>query len=203
MVLRSPLASKQMRCKGMTQGMWGRRGRQAERRAQLFDTLLDKARRQNPAARTAKHRFVGIDREGTLVQIAGDGGADRRDQRHQPHLSALAGDTDRLAIEIGAAQRQCFGDSKARAVAQRQNRRIAGGDPGRFFHLAGQVERLTRLHRRQGFWQGFGQFRPTNDAQRLRFDQAPRARETKRNCALPTIAGRACGRQHRRGAAPP
>ena len=53
-----PAFSKQMRRKGMPQRMWGRRGRQPQRRALLLHAQLDDSGRQNPTLLAAEQRVI-------------------------------------------------------------------------------------------------------------------------------------------------
>src|SRR6185437_5993953 len=98
-------AAQQVGREAVAERVRGRRGRQAERAAQLRDPQLDEARRQLAPLGAAEHLLARRQREGAELEIILDRGANRSDERHEARLVALAGYAEGGTVEIGAAER--------------------------------------------------------------------------------------------------
>lgn len=96
--------------------------------------------------------MIGADRAVSLDRLDDDG-----QQRHQPCLVALAGDTQRRRAGADIVWRhvQRLGDAQAAAIEQGQHSRIARGDPGFIMHLRLVADDGDGLGVRQRFRQRF------------------------------------------------
>ena len=85
-------------------------------------------------------------------EIGCDALAHDAEHRHHALLVALAGDHHGVTDwRLAAVQRQRLADAQAATVKQRQQRRVALGDPGLAAEHAGALEGLARFRRRQRF----------------------------------------------------
>ena len=139
-------SGQQVRRKGMPEGVRCRGFRQVQPAPCQPHGALGDTGLQAFAPGAEKQRLVRAAAIGATGDIIVDGGADGGQYRHDALLVALAGDGERLADRQRiAVQRQCLADAQTGAVQQRDQRDVAGGDPGLGGEIADGVERLRRF----------------------------------------------------------
>ncbi len=119
------------------------------------DRAPHEVRVERPAARADEQGRIAGQRPGTLTDIFVDRFADRGDDRHDPGLGALSGDSQRGSDrKRPGGQRQRLRNAQPSSVEQEQDREVAGPDPRRARRPGGVLGKAHRIFRRRGPRQG-------------------------------------------------